>query len=250
MKTLLPKLLPEWVKTPLRHTRSMMRTLPYYGKDRYCPVCGKSSNRFKPFGRVQREDAACVHCRALERHRLVWLFLEKETDLFNGKPKKMLHVAPEQCLESRLKNRLKDNYLTADLMNPHAMVKMDICDIQFPDQSFDVIYCSHVLEHVWDDKKAIREFFRVLKNSRWAILNVPITREQTFEDSSIVDPKERLRAFGQEDHVRCYGPDYVERLRDAGFTVKIARPGDLVSKDEAVKMGLTPASGEVYYCTK
>jgi hypothetical protein len=96
----------------------------------------------------------------------------------------------------------------------------------------------------------MREFFRVLKNNQWAILNVPITREKTFEDSSIVDPQERLKAFGQEDHVRCYGPDYAERLRDSGFTVKITQIGDLANNDEAAKMGLTPASGEIYYCTK
>jgi len=213
-------------------------------------VCGKSSGRFRPFGIVPREDAQCVRCGALERHRLLWLFLQKQTDLFDGKPKQMLHVAPELCFESMLKERLGSNYLTADLFNPRAMVKMDICDIQYPDRSFDVIYCSHVLEHVLDDKQAMREFFRVLKNSRWAILNVPITSEKTFEDSSIVDPKERLKAFGQEDHVRRYGPDYVERLRDSGFTVEISKVGDLANSDEAVRMGLTQASGEIYYCTK
>lgn len=203
-----------------------------------------------PFGKVPREDAQCVHCGALERHRFLWLFFEKKTDLFDGKPKKMLHVAPELCFESMFKERLGDNYLTADLFNPHAMVRMDICDIQYPDQSFDVIYCSHVLEHALDDRKAMREFFRVLKNNQWAILNVPITCEKTFEDSSIVDPGERLKAFGQEDHVRRYGPDYVERLRDSGFTVKITKVGDLANSDEAVRMGLTSASGEIYYCTK
>ena len=213
-------------------------------------MCSKSSGRFKPFGIPPREDAQCVHCGALERHRLVWLFFKNNTDLLDGKPKKMLHVAPEPCLESMFKQRLGDNYLTADLCNPRAMVKMDICDIQYPDKSFDVIYCSHVLEHVLDDKQAMGEFFRVLKTNRWAILNVPITSEKTFEDSSIVDPKERLKAFGQEDHVRRYGPDYVERLRDSGFTVEIIKVADLVNSDDAVRMGLTHASGVIYKCTK
>ena len=227
-----------------------MRTLPYNGNGRYCPVCGKPSSCFRPFGVVPREDAQCAHCGALERHRLLWLFLQEKTDLFAGTTKKMLHVAPEPCFESILKERLGDNYLTADLFNPCALVKMDICDIQYPDQSFDVIYCSHVLEHVLDDRRAMMEVFRVLKNNGWAILNVPITGERTFEDSSIVDPKERLKAFGQEDHVRRYGLDYVERLRDSGFTVEIIKVGDLANNDEAIRMGLTPASGEIYYCTK
>lgn len=242
--------LPEWVKKPLRRLQDFVRTVPYHGKGRLCPVCGKSSRRFRQFGIVPREEAQCIHCGALERHRLLWLFLQKKTDLFDGKPKKMLHVAPESCLESRFKERIGSGYLTADLFSPRAMVKMDITDIQFANESFDVIYCSHVLEHVLDDKQAIRELFRVLKNNGWAILLVPIASERTFEDSSIVDPKERLKAFGQEDHVRRYGPDYVERLRDAGFTVEITEVGDLANSDETARMGLTLASGEIYYCTK
>lgn len=93
---------------------------------------------------MPREDAQCARCGALERHRLLWLFLQEKTGLFAGTTQKMLHVAPEPCFESILKERLCDNYLTVDLSAPRAMVKMDICDIQYPDQSFDVIYCSHV----------------------------------------------------------------------------------------------------------
>lgn len=250
MRTLLSKL-PEAIKAVLRLTRHTITTLPYYGKGRYCPVCSRSSSRFESFGIVPREDARCPYCGALERHRFVWLFFQNNTDLFDGKIKKMLHVAPEPCFESIFKDRLGGNYLTADLFNPRAMVKMDICDIKYPDGSFDVIYCSHVLEHVFDDKQAMSEFFRVLNQNGWAILNVPVGREATtFEDPAIVDPKERLKAFGQADHVRRYGQDYVERLRDSGFTVKIIKVGDLIDSDEAVRMGLTRASGEIYFCTK
>jgi predicted SAM-dependent methyltransferase len=162
----------------------------------------------------------------------------------------MLHVAPEPCFEPRFKKSLGDHYLSADLLDPQAMVKMDITDIQYADQSFDVIYCSHVLEHVPDDKKAMREFFRILKNDGWAILLVPITGEETFEDPSIVNPEERLKAFGQEDHVRIYGRDYVDRLRESGFNVEIIRVEDMVDKNDAARMGFTAASGEVFYCTK
>ncbi len=249
MNTILSKL-PEWAKALLRRLSTAMTALAYYGHGRYCPVCRRSSRRFKTFGIVPREDAQCPHCGALERHRFVWLYFHRNTDLFDGKTKKMLHVAPEPCFESIFKDRLGNNYLTADLLSPRAMVKMDICDIQYPDGSFDAIYCSHVLEHVVDDKQAMRELFRVLNNDGWAILNVPITREATFEDSSIVDPKERLKAFGQEDHVRRYGPDYVERLRDSGFTVQVIKVDDLAHRDEAVRMGLTKASGEIYFCQK
>ena len=125
---------------------------------------------------------------------------------------------------------------------------MDIMDN--PDESFDVIYCSHVLEHVPDDRKAMREFPRVLKRGGWAILLVPINAGKTYEDASIAEPAERLRVFGQEDHVRNYGPDYVDRLREAGFAVTETRVPDLVSRDDAQLMGFTHAAGEVYFCRR
>lgn len=162
----------------------------------------------------------------------------------------MLHVAPERCFEPILRQRLGDNYITADLFDPRAMVKMDITNINYPDESFDVVYCSHVLEHVQDDRRAMREFYRILKNDGWAILLAPITAEETFEDPSITEPKERLRTFGRQDHVRNYGPDYVDRLCDAGFSVGVTQVNDLVQNGEILQMGLTPASGEIYYCTK
>jgi len=243
--------LPDWIRVPRGRIENFLKAIPYYGKERYCPVCGNTSSRFKRFGTPAREDAECVYCHALERHRLLWFFLKKKTDLFNGQRIRMLHVAAEPCFQSRLKKELGSGYLTADLFNSAAMVKMDVCNIQYADQSFDVIYCSHVLEHVLDDKQAMREFFRVLKNDGWAILLVPIGGEKTFEDPSIVDPKERFKAFGQEDHVRLYGPDYIDRLREVGFAVEKTEVSDLASGDEAVRMGLTiPASGEIYYCTK
>ncbi|MBU0912336.1 MAG: methyltransferase domain-containing protein [Gammaproteobacteria bacterium] len=218
--------------------------------ERYCPVCTKSSPRFRPFGVIPREDAQCIQCGALERHRLLWLFLHNNTDLFNGKPGKMLHVAPEPWFEKKFRELLSDNYLTADLFDPRAMIKMDISNIQYPDNSFDIIYCSHVLEHVLDDRKAMREFYRTLNTDGWAILNVPISGEKTFEDPSIVSPEERLKAFGQEDHVRIYGTDYIDRLRESGFTVKLFKASDLASESDIVRMALTQASGEIYYCTK
>ena len=173
-----------------------------------------------------------------------------KTDLFDAKPKMMLHVAPEACLKSRLMKRLGDNYITADLFDPHAMIKMDITDIKYPEESFDVIYCSHVLEHVQDDRRAMRELYRILRRDGWAILLVPISAEQTFEDPSIFEPKERLEAFGQENHVRRYGRDYIDRLREAGFKVERLRVEDFIEKEDAIRMGLTRESGEIYYCKK
>jgi len=178
----------------------------------------------------------------------------------------MLHVAPEPAFEIRLKHEVGAGYVTADLLDSKAlsklskmittqlacpMVNMDITQIACPDESFDVIYASHVLEHAQEDVKAMCEFHRVLKNNGWAVFLVPITAEKTFEDASIIDPADRLRLFGQEDHVRRYGPDFVDRLRDAGFTVKITAKSDFLEDDEIQRVKLTHIStGEIYYCTK
>lgn len=234
----------------VRRLKLFFRWLPYMGRHRYCPVCRTSSRRFRRFGLVPREDAECARCGSLERQRLLWLFVERKTDLFDGRAKKVLHVAPEICLARPFGRRLGEHYITADLVNPRAMLQMDITNIDFPAGHFDVVYCSHVLEHVPDDRKAMREFHRVLDAAGWAILLVPITADRTIEDPSVTDPEERARLFGQHDHVRRYGPDYVDRLRESGFKVSICSADDLASPDERVRLGLTDAAGEIYFCTK
>lgn len=243
----IPKLIPSRIK---RCLKQLLGTTLYYGKGRYCPVCDKSFKSFRQAGIVPREDAECLWCGSLERDRLVWMYFTKMSNLFDGQTKKMLHIAPEPCFESRLKSRIGVGYLTADLFDPRAMITMDITNIQYPDESFDVIYCSHVLEHVPDDKKAMREIYRVLKGYGWVILLVPITAENTIEDPNITDPAERLHRFGREDHVRRYGIDFLDRLTEAEFKVEVISPSDFLKNDEILLMGITDASGEIYHCTK
>jgi SAM-dependent methyltransferase len=243
-------LIPPGLKRPLRRARSVFETISCRGSGRYCPVCEKPSRKFAPAGIVARSEARCIHCGSLERQRLVWLYFTRTTNLFSGAVRSMLHVAPEPAIESRLRQRLGGAYLSADLRNPRAMVKMDITDIQYPDERFDAIYCCHVLEHVPDDKKAIREFHRVLKRGGWAALLVPVDAEKTFEDPSVTDPRERLRLFGNPGHVRRYGPDFADRLREAGFGVTVIAPADFLSPEEIGRMGITREAGEIYYCEK
>jgi predicted SAM-dependent methyltransferase len=122
---------------------------------------------------------------------------------------------------SRLANL---DYVTGDLYSGDADVRLDVTAIDFPDESFDVILCSHVLEHVGDDRLAMTELGRVLKLDGWALINVPIDpgRVDIYEDDTIVDPKGRLEHFGQEDHVRVYSAaGFLQRLRDAGFDVEV-----------------------------
>lgn len=233
------------------------KIVKYYGNigtAKYCPVCGKSWKKFGVFGAPERQGAQCPYCESLERHRLTWLYFQRMTNLFDQKDKRMLHVAPEPFFEKKLKKKLGDGYMSVDLNKTSAMLRMDVTKIAFLDESFDIIYCSHVLEHVLDDKLAMREFYRVLKRDGWAILLVPVLLDKTttFEDTSVTDPAVRARLFGQSDHVRYYGRDYLNRLEEARFNVKVVRATDFLNAGEIERMGiyLTKAAGEIYLCTK
>ncbi len=188
----------------------------------YCdPIDGKTFKKFLPYGyEVQRENVLSPSTLSLERHRLLWLYLKNETDFFT-KPHKMLHFAPEQAFYKRFRKMKSLDYTTTDLNSPLADVKADICKLPFKDNSYDVIFCNHVLEHIPDDTTAMRELFRVMKPGGWAVLQIPqdLSRATTFEDDSITDPKERAKIFGQYDHVRVYGRDYFDKLRQIGFAV-------------------------------
>ncbi|WP_417356702.1 class I SAM-dependent methyltransferase [Flavobacterium sp.] len=185
------------------------------------PIDGKSFKSFLPYGYGhQRNNVLAPGTLSLERHRLLWLYLENETDFFNA-PKKVLHFAPEQAFYKRFRNQKNLDYTTTDLNSPLADVKADICNLPFEDNSYDFILCNHVLEHIPDDTKAMQELYRIMKPGGMGIFQIPqdLKRETTFEDNSITDPKERARIFGQYDHVRVYGRDYFDKLRSIGFRV-------------------------------
>ncbi|MEA2142786.1 MAG: hypothetical protein QOI64_1216 [Solirubrobacteraceae bacterium] len=217
-----------------------------------CPLCEKTARRFRPFGggTIKRPNAQCPHCGSLERHRLLWLYLRDETDLLGAeRPRRLLHIAPEAVLRERLIDRPQIDYLSADLDPGLADVQMDITAIDAPADSFDVILCSHVFEHVPDDALAMRELCRVLAPTGWAILQVPILLAQTDEDPTLTDPQERLRRFAQRDHVRAYGPDYADRLRAAGFEVHPDRYAERLGAACARRHGVLTEE-IVHFCTK
>ena len=236
-------------KSAIKNALRIMRQYKFKGKAKYCPVCNNYVSHFLPFGVVQRFDAQCPVCFSLERDRLVWLFLKEWTNLFDDQEKKMLHVAPEREFKRLLEKEKSIDYLSADLYAPNVMVSMDIMNIEYPENTFDVIYCSHVFEHVSDDQKAMREFQRVLNPDGWAVLQVPITADRTFEDPSIVDPEERLRLFGQVDHVRRYGHDYENRLAKSGFYVERV-PVTLICDSVNISLMGIDKSEFIYFCTK
>ncbi len=216
----------------------------YIGRAKECPVCGCRRRKFLPYGYGNtREDALCPSCLALERHRLLWLYLSRETDLELQRPK-MLHIAPEVSLMRKFKKiykELPDNYLTADLESPLAALHFDVQEIPLEDNYADVIICNHLLEHVEDDRRAMHELYRVMKQGGWGILLSPVEydRTTTFEDDSITDPKARAEIFGQYDHRRIYGIDYAERVRQAGFEVTEVHYYDSLEQSECEKFALT-----------
>lgn len=188
-----------------------------------CPICGTVAPAFESGGQPEkpRPDCRCPTCGSLERHRALWLFLRARTTAFT-EPTRMLHFAPEASIGPRLRVLPNIDYLSADLDPTKAMVTMDITAIDAPDASFDLVWASHVLEHVPDDRAAMRELWRVLRPGGVAVVAVPMWGQLTREDV-IDDPDDRARAYGQSDHVRMYGRDGVfeERMRSVGFEVAL-----------------------------
>ncbi len=225
----------------------------YRGNEVECPICRSQYKKFLPYGRgaSARNNVLCPHCQSLERHRLIWLYLQEKTDFFTA-PHKMLHIAPESCFIDRFEKMQQLDYITADLESPLAKVKMDIHEIPFDDHTFDVAMCNHVMEHVNDDIKAMSEIHRVLKPGGWAIIQVPMMKpglKVTYEDQSITEPQARYEAFGQEDHVRMYGEDYGLRLMQGGFQVK---EDEFVKQldPKLVKRYALPGNEIIYFCEK
>jgi len=215
------------------------------GKKYTDPIDGKSFKSFLPYGYgKQRPNVLSPSTLSLERHRLLWLYLKNETDFFTSN-KRVLHFAPEQAFYKRFRQLKNLDYTTTDLLSPLADVKADICDLPFEDNTYDVILCNHVLEHIPNDTKAMQELYRVLKPNGMAILQIPqdLNRETTFEDNTITDKKERAEIFGQYDHVRIYGRDYFDKLRSIGFKVEEVDYTSKLSLEKIDKYRL--AKGEI-----
>ena len=196
------------------------------------PIDGKNFRKFLPYGYgKQRPNVLSPSTLSLERHRLLWLYLKNKTDFFTAK-KKVLHMAPEQCFLDIFKKLKNIDYTTADLYSPIVDIKADILNLPFEDNSFDIILCNHVLEHIEDDHKAMTELYRVLKPKGMGIFQIPqdLNLEKTYEDFSITSAEERKKHFGQYDHVRVYGKDYFDRLRNVGFKVDEVDYSKTISK--------------------
>lgn len=216
--------LPRPLLIRLSYVFRVFAPLIYRGNKVECVVCEHHFSSFLSYGYKgrERENVLCPYCLSLERHRLMWYFLKFHTDFFRAEKLKVLHIAPEQCFYKAFKKQKNLEYITGDLYSPLADYKFDLHEIPFPEDTYDVVFCNHVLEHVKDAEKCMKELYRVMKPGGYGIMQVPqdMSREKTYEDSSITDPKEREKAFWQYDHLRLFGRDYPDHLRNAGFDVK------------------------------
>src|ERR1700742_3158709 len=210
------------------------RVLRHRGTAVRCPICGHGYDRFRDDW--NRGNALCWRCGSHERHRALWLLLERRPELLHSAGA-LLHFAPEWCLEHRLRRIPGIRYVTTDLDPGKGELQLDITHLGLDDGAFDAVICSHVLEHVKDDAAAIRELHRVVVAGGWVIVMVPLdlTRTTTYEDPAVRTPAERERAFWQHDHVRLYAPDIAERLRAAGFTVAVERVAAEVGPERAAR---------------
>jgi len=229
-----------------------------------CPFCGWHFRRFRPAGFhypiiIEKQvigghwhrDNVCPRCMSNARERLAYLFLKDRTSLFQ-QPTRLLHVAPEPQLASMLKHSPNIKYVSADLVGPAVMSHFDIQEAPFPNQTFDVVICNHVMEHVADDSLAMAEVHRILKPGGWALLQVPIALalDRTIEDPTAITESQRIELFGQEDHVRLYArADYISRLEAAGFAVSAENYSSVIGSAKVEWFGLVEEE-EVFFCSK
>ena len=217
----------------------------------HCPVCDRSFRGFRPAGnkRTRRPNAVCPYCGARERDRLTFLFLRSADAPPTGGP--LLHMAPEACIQPRLRELADGDYITSDLIRADVDERFDLMAIPHADAAFHAVYCSHVLQDVPDDLRAMGELYRILKPGGWAILNVPVTAQVTVDHR---DAPLRTRSRGDRrphEHLRTYGRDFAQRMASTGFEVRTITADDLACNEEQVRYGIdTPAAGSVYFGVK
>lgn len=238
---------------PLRWAEVLLafRALLFVGTKYTCPCCGWRVRAFTKGGVTLKERhlSYCPRCNSKARHRRIWLFLKDKTNLFSDRLR-LLHVSPKYSLSRRFIRMPNLDYVGVDLNErPNISVKMDLTATPIRSEAFDAVICVHVLEEILDDRKAMRELYRVMKSGGWALISVPTRIEQlTYEDPTIVTPDERQRAFGEVAHVRIYGHDLVDRLKECGFQVQVDLAKD-VPQHIREKYGLRDDEN-IFYCLK
>lgn len=232
---------------PLSALRTRFRVLMHRGSEVMCPCCDGEFRSFLPVG--DRPNARCPKCGSRERHRALYLYLRDRVDVF-GRALDVLHFAPERCLEAGLAAAERLNYVTADLQSPDVAIQTDITAIASPSARFDLVVCSHVLEHVGDDRTGLRELYRVLRPGGVAVIMVPYhPNRETYEDPTIVAPEARRQAFGQSNHLRLYGRDLPSRVQAAGFVARVDQFGKGLGEEARARYGVLSRE-VIFHCAK
>ena len=254
----------------IRNIKQLIRsTKPYflYGDRVKCVLCGCSFRKFLPSGILERDfwkstegseirklphvticNAKCPKCGSSERQRLFYIYMKNKKDFDKQKDIKILEVGPDDFVTKALFDREDIEYTSVDIERSNATQKMDLTNLNYPDDSFDNIFCCHVLEHINDDIKAMSELYRVLKPGGWGILQVPLWSDLTFEDSNIL-PEEYELVYGHPQHVRRYGRDYLDRLQSVGFKVDLDKYASSLTNDYAERYGILKTE-DIYICSK
>jgi len=245
LKRLILAILPDPVLRSLEPGLRRLYSLAYRGNNVHCPIC---QNDFSKFIHLNGADLLCPKCGSLSRKRLLWLYLEPRLDPTSNPA--LLHFSPSKSLGPLLRKRLGPSYITTDYESQLADRNYDITSIEEPNERFDWIICYHVFEHIPDDLAGMRELYRILKPGGKLLTQVPHRETPTVEDPTITDPQERLRLFGQEDHVRYYNrEDFVTRLESVGFEVNQEKQAQHFEQGDQQRMGLVPEE-IIFVCSK
>ena len=244
-------------KISIKKTLKILRKYLYCGNKVECPICHSAFRIFAAAGNPKRKNALCLNCGSLERHRLLWLYFNEKTDLLKPQNEiKLLHFAPEKVFFDIFANAHNILYEPCDLRPENynfssntKINKVDITNVPFENNYFDFVICNHVFEHIEDDKLAMSELHRVMKKGGVGIFQVPIDYDldETYEDATVVSPKDRERVFGQSDHCRIYGKDYAERLKQFDWLVLEDNFVSNFSPDDIFRYGLMDTE-LIYIC--
>ncbi len=252
IKSLYRKTIPEKQRRKIHIFLRQSYSLFLRGNNFYCPTCNQFFKKFlsKGNGIENRENSVCPYCASLERTRLLYLYLKNETQIFKNNPK-ILHIAPEDALKAHfVKN---SNYYDVDVNPNYASHKMDITSINFEDNTFDYIICSHVLGHIENETQAIDELNRVLKSGGvlFVLSLIDLKAAQTVENDFNITAQQRLKAYGEPDLVRLHGLDFKDRLERSNFKIDVIDYRSNFSKEENIKLSLGNGKRElIFKCVK
>lgn len=236
--------------------RSKWASCPIFS-NKFCCVCRNKIGRFLPYKGGWKnapplmraldvigsdlDNFSCPRCWCHDRERHLILYFEKMELMKKFHQADVLHFAPEKWLSKIIAEYFPARYVKADLYpNAPDVEKVDMLAIQYPDASFDFVIANHVLEHVIDENRALSELCRVLKPGGFAILQTPFSAKlkHTFSDPGINDDFSRLQAYGQEDHVRLYGSDIMDRFESSGLVSRSQVHEVVLSEIDAQKYGV------------